>query len=92
MRGGEASMRNVRLRPIHAISGREYGRVAPALKAARQLVVAEVLEMAAANIVELGRVDLAHYIQIRDQTGAIVGEIRFDGVVAFKRHREPISL
>ena len=66
----------------------EEGRYAPDAQAAQRLAVAEVLEMAAASITEHGHVDLAHYIQIRDEAGAIISKVRFDEVVAFKRHGE----
>jgi hypothetical protein len=68
----------------------EEGRYAPDLQAARRMASVEVAEMAAASITEHGHVDLAHYIQIRDETGAIVSKVRFDEVVTFKREGLPV--
>jgi hypothetical protein len=68
----------------------EEGRYAPNPQGALTLAIAEVREMAAASITEHGHVDLAHYIQIRDETRAVVSKVHFDEVVTYKREGLPV--
>jgi hypothetical protein len=50
----------------------------------------EAREMICASVEEHGRIDLRHHIQIRDETGAIVGVVKFEDAVTFLREGEPV--
>ena len=66
------------------------GTVLPDAKAALAHAIAEVREMVSASATEQGKIDLEHWIRVRDESGHTVAEIRFQDAVRFERHGQPV--
>jgi hypothetical protein len=50
----------------------------------------EAWEMITASVVEHKRIDLAHRIEVRDDAGKILEEIRFEKAIQFVRNGKPV--
>jgi hypothetical protein len=69
----------------------EEGKVFPDIEAAKANVLAEVREMVKASIADTGRIDLRHYINVRDESGTIVYVMHFEDAVTIQRGAEVLS-
>ena len=65
---------------VDAIDGE--GKELSGIDAAIENALGEAREMIAASV-ETGRIDLNHFIQVRDESGKIVHRIRFGEAVTF---------
>ncbi len=64
--------------------GREFGD----LEAAKAHALDEAREMIQASVLEKGRIDLRHHIDVRDDSSAIVHVVHFDDAVSIVRDGE----
>ena len=62
----------------------------PDLEAAKAHALAEARTMIEANVAESGKVDLRHYMEVRDGNGETVHTLRFEDAVQFVREGKPI--
>jgi hypothetical protein len=69
----------------------EEGKELPDLEAAKGTALAEVREMILASIADNSELDLCHYVQVRDEGGAIVYVMRFEDAVTVKRAAKVLS-
>jgi hypothetical protein len=69
----------------------DEGKVFPDLAAVKANVLAEAREMIQASVAETGRIDLRHYIEVRDESGAVVYVMHFEDAVTVKRGTEMLS-
>ena len=69
----------------------DEGRELPDLEAAKERALKEAPQMLAASVTEQGKIDLRHYIKVRDESGAEVHCIDFEDAVSVQRGGEPIS-
>lgn len=69
----------------------DEGRELPDLEAAKERALKEAPQMLAASATEQGKIDLRHYIKVRDESGAEVHCIDFEDAVSVQRGGEPIS-
>mgnify|MGYP003292640468 CR=1 FL=1 len=68
----------------------EEGRELRDLEAAIKHALRETRQMIAASATEQGKLDLRHYIKVRDETGAEVHCIEFEDAVSVQRGGRPI--
>jgi hypothetical protein len=69
----------------------EEGRELANLGAAKAVVLCEVREMIQASVAELGKIDLRHHIDVRDESGAVVYVMHFEDAVTVQRGPEVLS-
>jgi hypothetical protein len=63
----------------------EEGTELPNLAAALQKAVAEACYMTAASVLEHGRINLHHAIEVADETGQVLERVEFGDVVKVER-------
>jgi hypothetical protein len=63
----------------------EEGVVLPNAEAAQDRGLVEAREMIRASVEEHNRIDLGHRVQIREEGGDIVAEVKFEDAVQFVR-------
>lgn len=66
------------------------GKKLPDIEAARTHALEEARHMIAASTTEQGKIDLRHYITVRDEGGAEVHCIDFGDAVSVQRGGKPI--
>jgi pyridoxine/pyridoxamine 5'-phosphate oxidase len=67
------------------------GKVLPDVEAAKADALDEARAMIKASIDETGRIDLRHYISVRDESGAVVFNMHFEDAVAVQRGEQVLS-
>ena len=68
----------------------EEGCALPDLEAARAHATSEARTMIQAGIVDGGKIDLDHRIEVRDEAGTVVCVVRFAEAVQILRAGEPV--
>ena len=68
----------------------EEGRELPDLDATIKHALKEARQMIAASATEQGKIDLRHYIKVRDEAGSEVHCIEFEDAVSVQRGGRPI--
>ena len=68
----------------------DEGQEFPNLKTAKSQAVKQVRKLIGGLIVENGRIDLLHYLKVRDEEGNIVHRVEFDDAVSFERNGKPV--
>ena len=63
----------------------------PDLMAAKLHALDEARTMIQASVAESGRIDLRHYLDVRDETGAVVHVMRFEDAVQIRRGDDILS-
>ena len=69
----------------------DEGKDLPDLSAAKANAAREVRELVSAGVMEHGKVDLRHYIQVRDEAGADVLRVHFEDAVTVTRGNDVLS-
>jgi hypothetical protein len=69
----------------------EEGKELPDIDAAKATALCEVREMVLASIADDSELNLCHYINVRDEGGAIVYVMRFQDAVTIKRGGKVLS-
>lgn len=68
----------------------DEGRELADLQAAIKHALKEARQMIAASATEQGKIDLRHYIKVRDRSGAEVHCIEFEDAVSVQRGGRPV--
>ena len=69
----------------------EEGKELADLNAAKANALNEAREMIQASVAESGKIDLRHYIEVRNDTGDRVFRVRFEDAVTVRRGDEILS-
>ena len=72
------------------VASDDDGRELPDLDAAKRHAIKEARQMIAASTTEQGKIDLLHYIKVRDELGAEVCCIEFEDAVKVQRGGRPV--
>jgi hypothetical protein len=68
----------------------DEGKDLPSLKAAQLQALAEARTMISASVREHGKIDLQHFIRVRDEGGKAVYLVEFGDAVRIERGGEPV--
>ena len=66
------------------------GRDLPDLRAAQLQALKEARTMIGASVLEHGKIDLQHFIRVRDERGKAVYLVEFEDAVTVERGGEPV--
>ena len=69
----------------------EEGKELPDLDGAKANALQEARAMIQASVADLGRIDLRHYISVRDETGFVVLNMHFEDAVTVQRGEQVLS-
>ena len=67
------------------------GKKLPDVEAAKKVLLAEVREMIQASVENHGKIDLRHYIDLRDEAGTIVQVMHFEDALTVTRGESILS-
>ncbi|MFL6762866.1 MAG: DUF6894 family protein [Sphingomicrobium sp.] len=67
------------------------GKELPDLKSAKDVALSNARAMIQASVQETGKIDLHHYINLRDESGAVVYVMHFEDAVTVRRGPEVLS-
>lgn len=68
----------------------DEGQEFPDLQTAKAEAVKQVRKLIGGLVVENGRIDLLHYLEVRDEAGGVVHRVEFDEAVTFLRSGRPL--
>jgi hypothetical protein len=67
--------------------GKEFAN----LEAAKAAALCEVREMIQASVAEHGKIDLRHFISLRDESGSVVLNMHFEDAVTVRRGEQILN-
>ena len=68
----------------------DEGQMFPDLETAKTQAVKQVRKLIGGLIVENGKNDLVHHLNVRDEEGNVVYCVEFDDAVSFERNGRPV--
>jgi len=67
------------------------GKVLPNLDAAKAHALPEARAMIQVSVANTGRIDLRHYISVRDESGSVLFNMHFEDAVTVQRGEQVLS-